>query len=139
MTTPHCCPSRATFLRGQYTHNHGTLHGRPPNGGWQKFRSDGRESSTIATWLNAAGYTTGHMGKYLNGYGSEHTTTYVPPGWDRWWGWQGGYNQFGDHYKINEDGRSGPTTEISCTTPTTSPAGPRRSCAAAATRRSPDS
>jgi arylsulfatase A-like enzyme len=45
------------------------------------------------------------MGKYLNGYGDRHVTTYVPPGWDRWWGWQGGYNEFGDQYKVNEDGK----------------------------------
>jgi N-acetylglucosamine-6-sulfatase len=105
VTTPSCCPSRASFLRGQYAHNHGTLDGKPPTGGWEKFRSDGRERSTMATWLDSAGYTTGYMGKYLNGYGDGRTTTYVPPGWDRWWGWQGGYNEFGDHYKVNEDGK----------------------------------
>jgi N-acetylglucosamine-6-sulfatase len=106
VTTPSCCPSRATFLRGQYAHNHGTLSGKPPTGGWQQFRSDGRERSTIATWLDSAGYKTGYMGKYLNGYGAERTTTHVPLGWDRWWGWQGGYNEFGrDSYKINENGK----------------------------------
>jgi N-acetylglucosamine-6-sulfatase len=105
VTTPQCCPSRATFLRGQYAHNHGTLDNKPPTGGWEKFRSDGRERSTIATWLNAAGYTTGYMGKYLNGYGDGRTTTYVPPGWNRWWGWQGSYNEFGDLYKVTEDGK----------------------------------
>src|SRR5918997_237003 len=47
VTTPTCCPSRATFLRGQYAHNHGTLTGDPPAGGWEKFRSDRRERSTI--------------------------------------------------------------------------------------------
>jgi N-acetylglucosamine-6-sulfatase len=97
VTTPTCCPSRATFLRGQYAHNHGTLtgpEGDPPTGGWQQFRSDGRERSTIATWLDSAGYKTGYMGKYLNGYGDERTTTHVPPGWDRWWGWQGPYSGF---------------------------------------------
>jgi N-acetylglucosamine-6-sulfatase len=105
VTTPSCCPSRATFLRGQYAHNHGILTENPPKGGWKRFRSTGREHSTVATWLNAAGYTTGLMGKYLNGYGDRHVTTYVPPGWDRWWGWQGGYNEFGDQYKVNEDGK----------------------------------
>jgi N-acetylglucosamine-6-sulfatase len=105
VTTPKCCPSRATFLRGQYAHNHGTRDNEAPKGGWEKFRSDGRESSTIATWLNAAGYTTGYMGKYLTGYGKRHTTTYVPPGWDEWRGWQGGYNEFRGSYKINENGK----------------------------------
>ena len=59
VTTPSCCPSRATFLRGQYAHNHGTLDGNSPTGGWEKFRSDGRERSTIATWLDSAGYKKG--------------------------------------------------------------------------------
>jgi N-acetylglucosamine-6-sulfatase len=105
VTTPTCCPSRATFLRGQYAHNHGTLTGDPPTGGWEKFRSDGRERSTIATWLDDASYTTGYMGKYLNGYGADGSTTHVPPGWDRWWGWQGYRAKFGDYYKVNEDGK----------------------------------
>lgn len=79
VTTPMCCPSRATFLRGQYAHNHGTLNNDGPKGGWEKFHSDGRERSTTVTWLDDAGYTTGYIGKYLNGYGKGHTTTYVPP------------------------------------------------------------
>jgi N-acetylglucosamine-6-sulfatase len=105
VSTPECCPSRATFLRGQYAHNHGTTGNKPPRGGWEKFRSDGRERSTIATWLNTAGYTTGYMGKYLNGYGHGHTTTYVPPGWEKWRGWQGRYARTKDSYKINENGK----------------------------------
>ncbi len=46
VTTPMCCPCRATFQSGQYAHNHGTLNNDGPKGGWQRFRSDGRERST---------------------------------------------------------------------------------------------
>jgi hypothetical protein len=51
------------------------------------------DSVTIATRLRSLGYTTGHVGKYLNGYGSDPTLVsiapafdphYVPPGWSHW-------------------------------------------------------
>ena len=74
-----CCPSRATFLTGQYAHNHGVLGNKPPNGGYAKL--DGRE--TLPVWLGRAGYTTTHLGKYLNGYG-EGNPTEIPPGWQEW-------------------------------------------------------
>jgi N-acetylglucosamine-6-sulfatase len=40
------------------------------------------DKSTIATWLNDAGYRTSYIGKYLNGYAQGET--YIPPGWDEW-------------------------------------------------------
>lgn len=75
-----CCPSRATIFRGQYAHNHRVWVNVPPMGGFQRFRELGREKSTIATWLDDAGYDTVLIGKYLNSYDD---TTHVPPGWDR--------------------------------------------------------
>jgi len=82
-----CCPSRATFLTGQYPHNHGVFNNFAPDGGVLKFD----DSSTLATWLQEAGYRTGFVGKYLNGYGSDESVDdprddpdYVPPGWDDW-------------------------------------------------------
>ena len=77
VTNSLCCPSRATILRGQYAHNHQILSNRPPLGGFDKVRSQGLEDSTIATWLDDAGYDTMLLGKYFNGYDN---TTYVPPG-----------------------------------------------------------
>src|ERR671933_67400 len=34
-----CCPSRATFLTGQYAHNTGVFDNFPPLGGYYKLRS----------------------------------------------------------------------------------------------------
>ncbi len=75
-----CCPSRATILRGQYTHNHRILHNQPPLGGAERFRLSGGDGSTMATWVKEQGYRTAFFGKYLNGYAGA----YVPPGWDEW-------------------------------------------------------
>lgn len=79
-TTPLCCPSRASVLTGQYAHTHGVFDNRLPNGGAEIFD----DSSTIATWLQAAGYRTAWMGKYLNGYDNLTPQGLVPPGWDEW-------------------------------------------------------
>jgi N-acetylglucosamine-6-sulfatase len=75
-----CCPSRATFLRGQYPHNHQVLDNFPPLGGEPRFRQLGRDESTIATWLDESGYQTKYIGKYMN----EYNDLYKPPGWDEW-------------------------------------------------------
>src|SRR5215216_7738363 len=41
-----CCPSRATFFRGQYPHNHG-ITGSTDAEGEPRFRELGRDQSTI--------------------------------------------------------------------------------------------
>lgn len=101
VTNSLCCPSRSTILRGQYSHNHKVLGNFSPLGGFEKFRDLGRERSTIATWLDDAGYQTVFLGKYLNGYDN---TRYVPPGWDRWYGYLDYYEASPDTYRINENG-----------------------------------
>jgi arylsulfatase A-like enzyme len=73
---PVCCPSRATFLTGQYAHNHHVMGNRAPAGGYRAFRE---QQTTMPVALQEAGYHTIHIGKYLNGYGRESTA--VPPGW----------------------------------------------------------
>lgn len=86
-SSPVCSPSRASILRGEYAHNHGVLTNSPFGGGARAFRSLGRESSTLATWLQSAGYETFFAGKYLNGYqhdGEGAAAADVPPGWSQW-------------------------------------------------------
>jgi N-acetylglucosamine-6-sulfatase len=98
-----CCPSRATVLRGQYPHNHGILYNSPPLGGEEKFHNSGLDRSTVATWLDDAGYQTKYVGRYMNGYNN----LYKPPGWDEW------YAIMGDHWflsdpttgRMNDDGQ----------------------------------
>ncbi len=76
-TFPLCCPSRTTSLTGQYAHNHGVLHNAGPFGGFAAFD----EANTLPVWLQAAGYRTMHLGRFLNGY--EYAGG-VPPGWSEW-------------------------------------------------------
>jgi arylsulfatase A-like enzyme len=87
-TYPFCCPSRATIQRGQYAHNTRIYGNNSPDGGWPKFRKRGLHKSTVATWLNRAGYQTGLFGKYMNAYNDR----LIPPGWDRWYAWVGRRN-----------------------------------------------
>ncbi len=83
---PLCCPSRASFLTGEYAHNHHVYSHVDPFG-FASFR----DKRTIATVLQKAGYRTALVGKYLNGYGEqplrgtqEPSLNYVPPGWNQW-------------------------------------------------------
>jgi N-acetylglucosamine-6-sulfatase len=84
-----CCPSRATFLTGQYAHNHGVLGDSAPAGGWYKFNKDGKEAADLPVALQRAGYNTALIGKYLNGWGSDSPISKPPPpppGWTQFYG-----------------------------------------------------
>ena len=62
-----CCPSRATLFTGQYAHNHGVLSNQLPAGGYTRLD----KSNWLPGWLQASGYHTVHVGKFLNGYGNS--------------------------------------------------------------------
>jgi N-acetylglucosamine-6-sulfatase len=96
---PVCCPSRATYMSGQYAHNHGVMGLYPPAGGYGRFD----RWNSLSVWLEHAGYATSHIGKYLNGYGSQVRAN-VPPGWTEWHGAIDGstYKMWG--YTLNENG-----------------------------------
>jgi N-acetylglucosamine-6-sulfatase len=82
--SPLCCPARAGFFTGQHTHNHGVD---------QNNAGLFNPAMTIATQLQAAGYYTGLVFKYMNGYGNSKTcyrkdplncAPTIPVGWNAW-------------------------------------------------------
>lgn len=106
ITNPLCCPSRATILRGEYSHNTNILENSP---GFQNFFRNTREEETIATWLTRGGYQTSLIGKYLNGYPIGAGKRYIPPGWTDWHVYMNQYDsEIGAHYyydyELNENG-----------------------------------
>ncbi|WP_326824495.1 sulfatase family protein [Streptosporangium sp. NBC_01756] len=94
-----CCPSRSTFLTGQYAHNHGVLGNKLPDGGYEKLPA----AETLPVWLRRAGYATAHVGKFLNGYGRERPTE-IPPGWAEWYGSVDPSTYRMWNYTLNENG-----------------------------------
>ncbi len=99
-TFPLCCPSRATYLTGQYSQNHQVRGNKPPEGGFYKLNS----TNTLPVWLRDAGYATAHIGKYLNGYGSR-APRQVPAGWQEWHGSVDPTSYHFFRYCLNENGR----------------------------------
>jgi arylsulfatase A-like enzyme len=103
-----CCPSRATYLTGQYAHNHGVRTNKPPSGSYSKLAPT--LFNSLPAWLKRSGYATAHVGKFLNGYGNTSPDTEVPAGWTEWYGalddpdaYDGGtYSMYG--YTLNENG-----------------------------------
>lgn len=94
---PLCCPSRATHLTGQYAHNHGVLHNSGPFGGYSRLD----HTNTLPVWLQAAGYRTMHVGRYLNGY--EYGDG-IPAGWSDWHGSPHSSTFNYSSWKVNENG-----------------------------------
>jgi N-acetylglucosamine-6-sulfatase len=91
---PMCCPSRATILSGRYsqhTHVETLLQGKNFD-----------DHHTIATMLHAAGYRTGFLGKYLNGYPFASGNP-VPPGWNDFEAYEGSTDYY--NYRVNRNGK----------------------------------
>ena len=98
---PLCCPARATFITGQYAHNHG-VEGNFAPFGWYGMKHRG---NTLPAWLDDAGYDTAMVGKWLNGYGALDAHGEVPKGFDTWRGLLdvSAYDYF--NYVMNRDGK----------------------------------
>jgi arylsulfatase A-like enzyme len=73
-----CSPGRASILTGQYTHNHRVYDNVGRHGGYRAFLQ--AESRSLAPWLQAAGYDTAFIGKYMNSHPDDGR---IPPGWNR--------------------------------------------------------
>src|SRR4029078_11737897 len=62
VTTPLCCPARATMYSGLYAHNHGIITNNPA----RQFGKTYLWQNTFPAELQRNGYYTGQFGKYLN-------------------------------------------------------------------------
>lgn len=80
VSTPLCCPFRASFLSGRYGHNNGVLENDP---GYPALRG---KRAVLPVRLQAAGYRTALVGKFMNGWSrtAAGERGEPAPGWDEW-------------------------------------------------------
>jgi N-acetylglucosamine-6-sulfatase len=105
VSTPLCCPERASFLAGGfYAHNTGVLNNTPPNGGVTRFL----DRDTLPVRLQRAGYRTALIGKYLNNYPSIQP--YIPPGWTKFLYAAGGHDWMNYQITIGSSSPDAPSS-----------------------------
>jgi arylsulfatase A-like enzyme len=77
-TPPLCCPSRAATITGDYPHNNGVV-----DNGRRAYPKLVDKENVLPLWLQKAGYRTGLVGKFIDGY--ARVGGHAPaPGWDHW-------------------------------------------------------
>jgi arylsulfatase A-like enzyme len=83
LVTPTCAPSRATMQLGRYAHSH-NIEGN--NGAAQQYKNAGRQQESLARRLNATGYSTALIGKWMNGYEAlmGANSGWAHPYFDQW-------------------------------------------------------
>jgi len=107
VTTPICCPSRASILTGRYLHNTGVRNNTVSGGCSSSDWREGLEAQdTFAVRLQKAGYTTMYAGKYLNQYGRRAggDLSHVPNGWNFWAGLVGNSKYY--NYTLSVNGKA---------------------------------
>lgn len=100
VTYPLCCPSRASFFTAQYSHNNGVEWNSGANGGYASFKG---QDTAVPAALQANGYRTSHIGKFLNGYGDRKSAA-IPKGWDNFQGLAGPSTGQYFQFTINDNG-----------------------------------
>jgi arylsulfatase A-like enzyme len=74
VTTPLCCPSRASIATGKYVHNHHVYFR------WTRAEAPELADSSVERYLDESGYKTAIFGKYLVGWPIKKD----PPHFDEW-------------------------------------------------------